>query len=268
MPPVVYDTLSIIVPAYNEAGSIEACYRRLDAVLRAQAAQAEVIIVDDGSTDETYAILKALQVHDASLRLIGLRPHAGKTAALAAGIAAASGDVILCIDGDLQYDPDDIPRLLARIEQGWDAALGWRVARPGEAWLTRRLPSWVANQIITRLCGVRLHDVGTGLQAYRRGVALRLPLSGQLHRFMPIFARALGASVAEVPIIQHPRRAGRSKYGLGRIGPVCVDLTRVPRLMRRLRRQTRQMQRLPGSARTPGSAPEQREAIPYAATPR
>lgn len=221
--------LSIVIPCYNEEASIPRLLAALDASrvdLTARGHDVEVIVVDDGSKDGSVARLKEGTGTRAWLRLIAFRRNFGQTAAMAAGIRAATGEVIIPMDADLQNDPVDIPRLLERLDHGYDVVSGWRRKRQDGA-LTRRLPSFIANWIIGRVSGVRLHDYGCTLKAYRRGFVESLALYGEMHRFIPIYAAWSGARVTELEVSHHPRREGQSKYGLMRTFKVMLDLVTV-----------------------------------------
>ncbi len=222
--------LSVVIPVYDEEESVIPLARAVDKVLGGLGGPSEIIFVDDGSTDRTFARLKDLQGELPRLRVIRLRGNFGQTAALAAGFDLAQGEVVVTLDGDLQNDPADIPRLLAKLEEGFDVVSGWRRERRDPFW-TRRLPSQLANALISRITGVKLHDYGCMLKAYRRQIVKDLALYGEMHRFLPALARWVGASVAEVPVSHQPRRHGRSKYGLGRTLRVLLDLFTVKFLM-------------------------------------
>ena len=202
--------LSVVIPAYDEEPNIEACYRELVEVLAELGRPFEVIVVDDGSTDRTGEILRALRRSDPRLRVVRFRRNAGQTAALAAGIRTARGDVVVTMDADLQNDPRDIPTLLAALET-CDAACGWRVDRH-DPW-TKRVASRVANGVRRRLTGDGVHDTGCTLKAFRRDALLRLKLYQGMHRFLPALLLQEGCRVTEVPVRHRPRRAGVSKYG-------------------------------------------------------
>src|SRR5262249_14701809 len=184
---------------------------------------AEIVFADDGSSDGSGALLDGFAADDPRVRVLHLARNYGQTAALMAGIQNSTGDVVIPMDGDGQNDPADIPRLLAKLADGYDVVSGWRQARQDRA-LTRRLPSVVANRLISRLLRVRLHDYGCTLKAYRREVVEDVRLYGEMHRFIPIFAAREGARVTEIPVAHHPRRYGESKYGLGRVARVMLDL--------------------------------------------
>ncbi len=218
--------LSVVIPLFNEERNIEPLYSRLKEALEGFGVDYEIIMVDDGSTDGSFKILKGLQAKDPLLRVVRLRRNFGQTAAFAAGFDYARGEVIVTLDADLQNDPADIPALLAKIEEGYDVVSGWRVERK-DPFLSRRLPSIVANFLISQVIGVRLHDYGCSLKAYRREVIENIDLYGELHRFIPALASWMGISLAEVPVSHQERRFGRSKYGLSRTIKVLLDLLTV-----------------------------------------
>jgi len=222
--------LSVVVPVHNEEASLPELVARLEAVLGGLAAGSEVIVVDDGSTDGTFAMLRRLHAENPRVLAIRLRTNFGQSAALAAGFDAAKGEVVVTMDGDLQNDPADIPALLAKLEEGYDVVSGWRRPRRDPFW-RRRLPSILANWLISRITGVTLHDYGCALKAYRREVLEHVELYGEMHRFLPALAKWVGAAVTEVPVRHHPRRQGRSKYGLGRTPRVLLDLLTVKFMM-------------------------------------
>jgi glycosyltransferase involved in cell wall biosynthesis len=216
-----------VAPFYNERDLIEPFYRRLKETLETLQRAYEIVFVEDGSHDGSFQVMERLKAHDPTLRLIKLRWNFGQTAALAAGCEAARGDVIITMDGDLQYDPADIPRFLAKIEEGWDLVSGYRTDRSGDPLLARRLPSWVANRIMARLSGITLRDFGATFKAYRRDVIKNIPLYGEFHRFIPALTGSLKLSLTEIPIRQGVRSGGQSKYGLGRTTTVFFDLIRI-----------------------------------------
>ena len=218
--------LSVVVPLYNEAGSLETLVRDLLAALRPLGLRFELVLVDDGSRDGTTSLLQQLCQSVPELVAVLLRRNYGQTAAMAAGFDASSGAVIVTLDGDLQNDPADIPLLLERLGEGYDLVSGWRHQRQ-DARLSRLLPSRLANALIARVTGVRLHDYGCSLKAYRREVALDLNLYGELHRFLPALAFIEGARIAEVKVRHHRRRFGQSHYGIDRTFRVLMDLLTV-----------------------------------------
>lgn len=216
--------LSVLVPIYNEADNLRPLHDELSAALGPTGLSYELIFVDDGSTDGSRARLDALQKADpAHVRVAHLRRNQGQTAALSAALDLARGRVLVPIDGDRQNDPADIPRLLDKLDQGYEVVSGWRKDRK-DRWLTRRLPSQLANRLVARISGVPLHDFGCTLKAYRRQVLEGVRLYGEMHRFIPIFAHWQGARVAELAVNHRPRSAGKSKYGLGRTFNVVLDL--------------------------------------------
>ena len=219
--------LSVVIPLFNEEESVEPLYAQLKEALEPLEQSYEIIIVDDGSTDRSFELLRGLHAQDKRLKVIRFRRNFGQTAAFAAGFEHAQGRVVVTMDADLQNDPADIPRLLEKLEEGYDVVSGWRVERWKSAWLTRRLPSVVANRLISETTGVRLHDYGCSLKAYRSEVVKNINLYGELHRFIPAMASWMGVSVAEIPVHYQPRQFGRSKYGLSRTIKVILDLLTV-----------------------------------------
>ena len=217
------EMVSVIVPAKNEEQNLPLLVKQLFATLGQLNRRFEVIIVNDGSTDGTLRVLRTLAATFPELRAIDLARNYGQTAAMMAGIDHARGDVIVPIDADLQNDPADIPRLLAKLEEGYDVVSGWRVNRHDAA-IRRNLVSRIANALISRLSGVRLHDYGCSLKAYRRSVIGSVRLYGEMHRFVPIYAAWYGARITEIPVNHSPRLHGKSNYGLERILKVVLDL--------------------------------------------
>ena len=222
--------LSVVIPVFNEAPNVRRLYDELTEVLGAYARPYELVIVDDGSRDDTFAQLAAAQASDPRLRVIRFRRNFGQTAAFAAGIAHARGRLIVLSDGDLQNDPCDIPQMVARIEAGHDIVCGWRKDRK-DTFVTRRLPSIIANRIISWATGVALHDYGCSLKVFRAEVIKPLRLYGEMHRFLPAIASQLGVSIDEVVVNHRARQAGTSKYGLGRTVRVVLDLATVKFLL-------------------------------------
>ena len=221
--------LTIVIPCFNEADSIARLVTALDSTdvtLRGLGRQFEVILIDDGSRDGSFAKLREAASTRPWLRLIRFRRNYGQTAAMAAGFKAARGDIIVPMDADLQNDPADIPRLLAKLDEGYDVVSGWRRDRKDKV-ATRKLPSWIANWVIGRVSGVELHDYGCTLKAYRREFLEEVNLYGEMHRFIPIYAKWAGARVTELVVTHHPRLAGQSKYGLMRTFKVLLDLVTV-----------------------------------------
>jgi glycosyltransferase involved in cell wall biosynthesis len=218
--------LSVVIPLYNEEESIEALYDELSSVMDSLGHTYEVIIVDDGSKDASFARLKAVHQRDPRWKIIRFRRNYGQTAGIAAGFEAAQGEVVITQDADLQNDPRDIPRLLAKLDEGYDIVSGWRKDRK-EPFFSRRLPSMTANWLISRSTGVALHDYGCTLKAYRSVVVKNIHLYGELHRFIPAVASSIGVNVAEVPVNDRARRFGKSKYGIMRTFRVLLDLITV-----------------------------------------
>ncbi len=222
--------LSVVVPVFNEGPNIEPLYRELTDTLAAWGRPYEIIVIDDGSTDTTFAELERLHRSDAHLRVIQFRRNFGQTAAFAAGFAAARGQLIVTSDGDLQNDPQDIPRLVARIDEGFDVVCGWRKDRK-DPFINRRLPSMLANRLISWATGVHLNDYGCSLKVFRAEVVKPLRLYGELHRFLPALASEQGVAIAEQPVNHRARVHGRSKYGIGRTMRVILDLMTVKFLL-------------------------------------
>jgi glycosyltransferase involved in cell wall biosynthesis len=218
--------ISIVIPVYNEADNLVPLCTELRAALANTPGSAETVIVDDGSTDETPAVLEELCTEHPSLSVVRLSRNFGQTAAMAAGIAHARGDIIVTLDGDMQNDPADIPRLIAKLNEGYDLVNGWRVDRH-DALVTRRLPSVLANRLISFTTKVRLHDYGCTLKAFRGPLARSLRLYGEMHRLIPALAGDLGAAIVEIPVNHRRRTRGRSKYGLSRTLRVLLDLMTV-----------------------------------------
>ncbi len=224
--------VSIIIPVYNEEENIPLLKAALDSSLSALGSQAwELIFVDDGSTDTSPQKIQQIALADPEhVVAIHLRRNFGQTAAIAAGIDHARGEVIVLMDADLQNDPADIPLLIEKIKQGYDVVSGWRKDRQ-DVFLTRTLPSKIANWLISVVTGVHLHDYGCTLKAYRREVLTGFRLYGEMHRFIPAYASSVGARIIELPVRHHPRRYGKAKYGLGRTFKVILDLFTVKFLM-------------------------------------
>ncbi len=222
--------ISIVIPIHNEEPAILPLYDKLTSVLEGMRKPYEILFVDDASTDRSFELLANLVETDARLKVIRLRRNFGQTPALAAGFDEAQGEIIVSLDGDLQHDPEDIPNLLEKVEQGWDIASGWRKNRIDNA-VTRKIPSRIANWLMAKASGVELHDFGTTFKAYRAEVLKEVNLYGELHRFIPALASIYGARVIEVPIRNTPRTAGASHYGLGRTFRVLFDIITIKFLL-------------------------------------
>jgi glycosyltransferase involved in cell wall biosynthesis len=216
--------LSIVLPVYNEAPGLSNLFERLQATLSKLPFEYEIVAVNDGSRDNSEAVLVALAQKDSHIRVIKFKRNFGQTAALAAGIEHARGQVIATIDSDLENDPADIPRLLAKLDEGYDVVSGWRQKRWQGAYLTRQLPSHVANWLISKLTGVHLHDYGCTLKVYRADLIKGVNLYGEMHRFVAAYAAWQGGRVAELPVTHHPRSHGKSNYGFSRTFRVLLDL--------------------------------------------
>ena len=215
--------LSVVIPIYNEEGNIDHLYRELSEALAEIGREYEVIAINDGSTDRSFEMLNAVQARDARWHIIHFRRNFGQTGAMAAGFDAARGEIVVTIDADLQNDPRDIGRILDKFAEGYDIVSGWRQNRKEPLFL-RRIPSLLANLIISRSTGIKLHDYGCTLKAYHFDVAKGVKLYGELHRFIPALASKMGVRVAEIPVEDRARRWGSSKYGFGRTFKVILDL--------------------------------------------
>lgn len=218
--------ISVFLPVFNEEPNLRPLHEKMRAALAELGMTAEVIYVDDGSSDASLNVLREIAAEDDRVRVISLRRNYGQTAAMSAGIDAARGRVLVPMDADLQNDPADIRRLLAKLDEGFDVVSGWRKNRQDKA-VTRKLPSMVANRIISWIGGVPLHDYGCSLKAYRRDVLKDVKLYGEMHRFIPIYASWAGARVTEIPVEHHARTMGKSKYGLSRTLKVVYDLVTI-----------------------------------------
>jgi glycosyltransferase involved in cell wall biosynthesis len=214
---------SIVVPFFNEQENVPPLYMKITEVMDAIGEPYELIFVDDGSRDNTFKVLSDIYEHDHRVNLVRLRRNFGQTAALKAGFDFARGAVIISMDGDLQHDPEEIPRFLEKIEEGYDLVSGWRYARH-DHWLMRQIPSRVANWMMAKLSGIDLHDFGTTFKAYRHEIIQEIQLYGELHRFIPALASSTGARITEVPISNLERKSGTSNYGIGRTLRVFFDL--------------------------------------------
>jgi glycosyltransferase involved in cell wall biosynthesis len=215
--------VSVFLPVFNEEPNLSPLHMKLDAALKTLGRSAEILYVDDGSTDGSLKVLREVASHDPRVRVIALRRNYGQTAAMAAGIDAANGEVLIPMDADLQNDPADIVRLLEKLDEGYDVVSGWRKNRKDKM-ITRKIPSMLANRLISWIGGVPLHDYGCSLKAYRRESLQDVRLYGEMHRFIPIYASWAGARVTEIPVEHHARTMGKSKYGLSRTVKVVFDL--------------------------------------------
>lgn len=216
------EKLSVIVPVYNEAPGLEELMRRLEAALTETTF--EIIFVNDGSQDGSFGVMQRLSASRPYLKVIDFRRNHGQTAAINAGIQHATGDVLVLMDSDLENDPADIPKLVAELDKGFDVVSGWRRDRWKGQFLTRKLPSLLANRLISSVSGVKLHDYGCTLKAYRREVIKDVVLYGQMHRFIPVYCKWQGGRVGELPVRYSPRQYGKSNYGLFRTYKVVLDL--------------------------------------------
>src|ERR1700688_3707190 len=214
---------SIVVPFFNEQENVPPLYMKLTEVMDSIGEPYELVFVDDGSKDDSFKVLAEIYEHDRRVNVVRLRRNFGQTAALKAGFDFARGEIIISMDGDLRHDPEEIPRFLEKIEEGFDLVSGWRYARH-DHWLMRQIPSRAANWMMAKLSGIDLHDFGTTFKAYRRGIIQEIQLYGELHRFIPALAGAAGARITEVPITNLARKSGKSNYGIGRTIRVFLDL--------------------------------------------
>jgi glycosyltransferase involved in cell wall biosynthesis len=226
---------SIVVPLHNEQENVTDLYDRLKAVMEVHGESFEIVLVDDGSRDRTFHLLREIAAVDSRVTVVKLRRNFGQTSALAAGFDHSRGEYIIAMDGDLQHDPADIPLFLEKIAEGYDIVSGWRKARIDNLWL-RRIPSRCANWLMAKLSGVKIHDFGTTFKAYRREVLEQVPLYGEMHRFIPALASWYGASIVEVPISNVNRERGASHYGISRTFRVFFDLITIRFLLRYLAR--------------------------------
>lgn len=222
--------LSVVIPVFNEGANIEPLHREFSDALGAWGRPYEILLVDDGSTDDSFERLRRIQAGDSHVRVIRFRRNFGQTAAFAAGIAEARGRLVVTSDGDLQNDPRDIPAMVRRLDEGYDIVCGWRKDRK-DAWLSRRVPSMAANRLISSVTGVHLHDYGCSLKVFRAEVIKPLRLYGEMHRFLPALASEMGVRIAELPVNHRARVHGRSKYGLSRTIRVLLDLLTVKFLL-------------------------------------
>ncbi len=222
--------LSIVIPVYNEEDSIDTLYKSLISVLEGTDKKYEVILIDDGSRDKSFDKLKNLHDKNRNFKIIKFRRNFGQTQAMSAGFDYSSGQIIITMDADLQNDPADIPNILKKMDEGYDIVSGWRKDRKDKMF-SRRLPSVIANRMISRLFNVRLHDYGCTLKAYRRDILDNIELYGEMHRYIPAVASWMGVKVAEIPVNHHPRKYGKAKYGISRTTRVILDLITIKFLL-------------------------------------
>ncbi|RLG29512.1 glycosyltransferase [Methanosarcinales archaeon] len=216
--------VSIVIPIYNEEENVALLHQSITEVMRHTNKSYEIIMVDDGSTDSTLSVLRGIQKNDSHLRIIKFRGNFGQSAAMAAGFEAARGETVVAMDGDLQNDPQDIPKLLDKLAEGYDVVSGWRKNRKDKL-IVRKVPSKIANRLICSVTGVKLHDTGCSLKAFKREIIKRISLYGELHRFIPALAKLEGAKITEMVVNHHPRKYGKSKYNITRTFRVIMDLT-------------------------------------------
>jgi glycosyltransferase involved in cell wall biosynthesis len=223
--------LSIVIPVHNEEKNLQELFSSILDVMQSMQLKWEVTFVDDGSLDRSLLILKEFaEMNPANVRVVSFKRQSGQTAAITAGIKHSTGDIVVLMDADLQNDPADIPALLAELDKGYDVVSGWRKKRK-DKFFTRKLPSFFANSLISRVTGVHLHDYGCTLKAYRRDILDRINLYGEMHRFIPVYASKVGAKISEIVVHHHPRKHGRTNYGLNRIFKVVLDLFTLQFLM-------------------------------------
>lgn len=216
-------SISIVVPLYNEEENVKEVYNSIRNVVEKLSYEYEIIFVDDGSSDKTPDYIRELAKEDSHLKMAIFKFNCGQTAAMQAGFDLAKNEVVIPMDGDMQNDPSDIPRLVEKIEEGYDVVSGWRKHRK-DTFINRKLPSIIANKLISYIGKVPLHDYGCSLKAYRRDILIHITLYGEMHRFIPIYASWYGAKVTEIPVKHHPRTKGQSKYGISRTFKVVIDL--------------------------------------------
>ncbi len=220
------NSISIVIPFFNEQENVNDVYDKLKSEVEKLNIQYELIFVDDGSTDNTFEIIQSLAIKDPLLKVIKFQFNAGQTAAMQAGFDYANNDIIIPMDGDMQNDPSDIYRLIDKINEGYDVVSGWRKNRKDKT-ITRKIPSIIANKIISWIGKVKLHDYGCSLKAYRKNILKNVRLYGEMHRFIPIYSSWYGAKVTEIPVTHHPRTKGKSKYGISRTFKVILDLVTI-----------------------------------------
>ncbi len=224
--------ISIVIPVYNEAESLKELTEKIkDSVIKIKR-DYEIIYVNDGSIDNSLSVLKELAQEDKNIKVISFILNFGQTAALTAGIDSAKGDIIITLDSDLENDPKDILDLIKKLNEGYDVVSGWRKSRWKNSWITRKIPSIIANSLISKVTKIKLHDYGCTLKAYRKSTIENINLYGEMHRFIPVFAAMQGAKVTEMQVNYEPRKHGKSNYGISRIFKVLSDLTTVLFLLR------------------------------------
>ena len=223
---------SVVVPFHNEEGNITDLYVRTRTVMETTGMDFEFVFVDDGSTDRTFPLLSEIANLDERVTVVQLRRNYGQTEALVAGFDQASGEYIISMDGDLQHNPEEIPSLIEKLNEGYDVVCGLRVARPGDSVVMKQIPSRIANWMMRKATGVEIHDFGSGFKGFRTALIRGIPLYGDMHRFIPALASAYGARICEVPIQISKRNSGQSHYGIGRLIPVFFDLLTIPFLLR------------------------------------
>ncbi len=221
--------ISVVIPVFNEQDNVRLLYQQIRKACESLRQSYEIVFVDDGSHDRTFDMLEEIHSQDVRVRAIRFRKNYGQTAAMAAGFEFARGEVVISMDGDLQNDPADIPHLLEKMDEGYDIVCGWRKNRQDKFW-SRRVPSVAANWLIGKVTGVQIHDNGCSLKAYRASVIKNVTLYGEMHRFIPAMSTLAGARIAEIPVNHHPRRFGKSKYGIGRVWRVALDIITVKTL--------------------------------------
>ena len=222
--------ISVVIPVFNEEKNIKLLYSKLKQILDSFGKDYEIIFIDDGSTDKTLTLLHQICQEDGKVKAVIFRRNFGQTAAISAGFDYAKGGIIVTLDADLQNDPKDIPQLISKIEEGYDVVSGWRAERK-DPFLSRRLPSYISNWLISLFTGVKLHDYGCTLKAYRKEITKNIKLYGEMHRFIPALASWIGASICEVKVRHHPRKYGKSRYNFSRINRGFLDLLTVKFLL-------------------------------------
>lgn len=229
---------SVVIPVYNEEDNVGLLYKKIDETLRSTQKSYEIIFVDDGSSDTTYKKLRQLKSNDPHLKVIKFRTNFGQSAAMGAGFEFASGNIVIAMDGDLQNDPKDIPKVINTLNSGYDVVSGWRKNRKDKL-IIRKVPSRIANRLVRRLTGVSLHDTGCSLKAYTKDIVKKIRVYGEFHRFIPALARIEGAKIGETVVTHHPRKFGKSKYNITRTFRVMMDLTTLNLFLKYLMNPTR-----------------------------